>query len=418
MRPFGVLLAERYVAERKNAETATLPHMPRLIIFEDGCAELGPLGDLRCSMEQRTGVFSALERAERVFDQHADFVVPDAWAELVAERTGRSRADETDDSAALIVNGRLATGGSLAVPELGCVHTTPDGTIAVGHLSGADLTAFFKDRSLGAATVTVDERASCFQYPWDILDGLSERIAADIAIDITVTPVPEGVVVLGEHSVQLHSSSTVMPTVVLDTTQGPIWIDEGAVVRPNAVLCGPCAIGRECVITDRALIKPGTSLGPSCKVGGEVGSTVFQGFSNKSHDGHLGDALVGEWVNIGAGTDNSNLLNTYSEVLMRLEHDDSLHRTGRVFMGCVLADHVKLAIGTRVMTGTTIGTGSMIASSEPPPTYTRRFSWVTDKDTRTYQWKKFAEVAETVMARRGIALRPAYRDHLEALYAK
>lgn len=391
--------------------------MPRLILFDDGRAELGPLGDLRCSMEQRTGIFTALERAERVFDQRAELLVPEELAALVSERTGRSLVDQADHSDALVVNGRLATGGSLDVPVLGAVHTTANGAIALGHLEGENLATFFDKGTVGTASVTVDETAYCFVHPWDILEGLSDRIAGDIGISISAEPVPDRVIVLGEHSVHVHKSANVMPTVVLDATEGSIWIDEGAYLRPYSVLRGPCAIGRESVVTDRALIKQGTSIGPLCKVGGEVGSTIFQGFSNKSHDGHLGDALVGEWVNIGAGTDNSNLLNTYSEVLMRLEHDGSLNRTGRIFMGCILGDHVKLAIGTRVMTGTTIGTGSMVASSTPPATFTRRFSWVTDKDTHTYKWSKFCEVAETVMARRGIAPSPAYLERLESLHA-
>ena len=101
--------------------------------------------------------------------------------------------------------------------------------------------------------------------------------------------------------------------------------------------------------------------------------------------GHLGDSLVGEWVNFGAGSVNSNLLNTYGDVAMRLEPDGSTERTGRQFMGCVVGDHVKFAIGTRIMTGTTIGTGSMIASSTPPPSCTPRFTWLTDAGARTYQ---------------------------------
>ena len=123
-------------------------------------------------------------------------------------------------------------------------------------------------------------------------------------------------------------------------------------------------------------------------------------------------------MNIGAGTDNSNLLNTYAEVVMRLAHDGPLHRTGLVFMGCILGDHVKLAIGTRVMTGTTIGTGSMVASSTPPPSFTPRFSWLTDAEPKRYQWRKFAAVAETVMARREITPGPTYLASLASLHAE
>ena len=391
--------------------------MARLILFDDGGSELGPLGDLRSSFEQRTGIFTGLGRAERSLERKAELHVMNDDGALASERTGRPLADPNDSAEAIIVNGRLADGGHLRVPEPGVVRTTGDGSIAIGRLAGDALLAFLSDGSTGDASHEVDEAATCFTHPWDLLGSLADRVAADAALSGDSLPVPDGVVRFGEHAVHIGANARVLPTVVLDVTEGPIWIDEGAEIRPGTVLCGPCAIGRECVITDRSRIKRGTSLGPGCKVGGEVKNTIFQGFSNKGHDGHLGDALVGEWVNIGAGTDNSNLLNTYAEVLMRLEHDGSLHRTGLIFMGCVLGDHVKLAIGTRVMTGTTIGTGAMVASSTPPPAFTRRFSWRTDADPKAYQWRKFIGVVETVMARRSITPGPAYLAKLADLHA-
>jgi len=391
--------------------------MPRLILLDDGRSELGPLGDLRCSFEQRTGIFTGLGRSERVFGEVAQLHAAADRLDLASERTGRAPADLSDHSPAIVVNGRLARGGRLIAPDCGVVRTTESGDFTIAHLEGPDLQRLLESGEPGSIRVEVDGGGVCFRHPWDLLDGLGARIAADSALCADGTPVPAGVTVIGAHRITIGAGAEVLPSVVLDASEGPIMIDEGVQVRPGAVLRGPCSIGRGCVITDRSLIKQATVLGPSCKVGGEVGSVVFQGYSNKSHDGHLGDALVGEWVNIGAGSDNSNLLNTYAEVVMRLEHDGGLHRTGRTFMGCVLADHVKLAIGTRVMTGTTIGTGSMVASSSPPPAFTRRFSWLTDADPKTYQWRKFAAVCETVMARRGITPGAAYLARLSALHA-
>ena len=391
--------------------------MSRLILFDDGRSELGPLGDLRSSFEQRTGVFTGLGRAELVFGLAAELHVPGDDSDLAVERTGRSAVDHDDPAAAILVNGRLLVGGRIDAPDCGVVRTTESGEITVAHLAGEELAHFLATGTAGSARVEVDAAAVCFQLPWDLLEGLGDRITGDTELIADGTPIPQGVVVIGANRVTIGAGAVVLPTVVLDATEGPIAIGDGAEVRPGTVLRGPCSLGRGCVITDRSLIKQGTVLGPYCKVGGEVKNTIFQGFSNKGHDGHLGDALLGEWVNIGAGTDNSNLLNTYGEVLMRLEHDGSTRRTGRTFMGCILGDHVKLAIGTRVMTGTTIGTGSMVASSTPPPSFTRRFSWLTDADPKTYQWRKFSTVAETVMARRGITPGPAYLARLAALHA-
>jgi UDP-N-acetylglucosamine diphosphorylase/glucosamine-1-phosphate N-acetyltransferase len=187
-------------------------------------------------------------------------------------------------------------------------------------------------------------------------------------------------------------------------------------VRPFATLVGPCCILEGSIVAERAVIKANTSIGPGCRVGGEVGGTIFQAFSNKAHDGHLGDSIVGEWVNLGAGTDNSNLLNTYGEVTVRLEAALPRERTGRMFCGSFLADHAKLAIGTRLMTGTSIGTGAMVAASAAPDTTVDRFAWVTDDGSRRYRLAKFLEVARTVMARRGVTPGPAYLARLAALH--
>ena len=121
-------------------------------------------------------------------------------------------------------------------------------------------------------------------------------------------------------------------------------------------------------------------------------------------------------MNLGAGTESSNLLNTYGEVAMRMSPDQPLERTGRQFMGCILGDHAKLAIGTRIMTGTTIGTGSMIAASTPPAATTPRFAWVTDAGTRVYGLRKFLEVVRTVLARRALEPGAALLARLEELH--
>jgi hypothetical protein len=153
-----------------------------------------------------------------------------------------------------------------------------------------------------------------------------------------------------------------------------------------------------------------------CKVGGEIGSTVFQGYANKSHEGHLGDSWVGKWVNLGAGTTNSNLLNTYGEVTVRLAPDGPRHRTGMTFLGAMLGDHVKTAIGTRLMTGSIVGTGAMIATSTPPPTTVPPFAWLTDEGRRTYRLEKFLDVARTVMGRRERRMTPEYANAVTAFY--
>jgi UDP-N-acetylglucosamine diphosphorylase/glucosamine-1-phosphate N-acetyltransferase len=257
-----------------------------------------------------------------------------------------------------------------------------------------------------------------YRYPWDVIAFMKQTIPHDLE---TVRMLDARIAgdcadIVGQHPVEIHASAKIGPNVVLDAEQGPVVIHEGVEIRPNCVLSGPCSIGRGSTVVDRAHIKAHTIVGPVCKVGGEIGATIFQGYANKSHDGHLGDSWVGRWVNLGAGTTNSNLLNTYSEVTMRIEPDGPRHRTGLTFLGSIVGDHVKTAIGTRLMTGTTIGTGAMIASTAPPPPIVRRFAWLTDGGERLYRYEKFIEMMNAVMARRNKTPSEAYLALIRELH--
>jgi hypothetical protein len=152
-------------------------------------------------------------------------------------------------------------------------------------------------------------------------------------------------------------------------------------------------------------------------VAGEVSGVIFQGYSNKAHDGFLGDSWVGEWVNLGAGTTNSNLLNTYGEVIMRATPESPLERTGEQFMGAIIGDHVKTAICTRIMTGSSIGTGAMIATTAAVTGAVPGFAWCTDEGRRHYSLHKFGQAAKAVMGRRQVVPSKAYADRIAEVHA-
>jgi UDP-N-acetylglucosamine diphosphorylase/glucosamine-1-phosphate N-acetyltransferase len=182
------------------------------------------------------------------------------------------------------------------------------------------------------------------------------------------------------------------------------------------VIVGPAYVGPHSTVLERAVIRANTAIGPWCKVAGEVGGTIFQGYSNKAHDGYLGDSWVGEWVNLGAGTTNSNLLNTYAEVKARATPDGPEEPAGERFVGAFIGDHVKTAIGTRIMTGAVIGTGSMISRSAQVGGCLPGFSWSTDAGRDTYRLDRFIEAVRSVMARRNVEPSPAYLDRVAALH--
>jgi UDP-N-acetylglucosamine diphosphorylase/glucosamine-1-phosphate N-acetyltransferase len=396
--------------------------MSRLIIFDDGLGHLGPMTDVRATFELRTGMMTTAERLAANWPKSlAGYWVPPRLTGLLAERANAPVNELPHEEVLLCVNGRW----SQPPPERELRLRIGEALVeeASGHVVAAMLRR--ADAEYFLTTHQLHERVEVrrlmtrvlYKYPWDVLGMLRMTIPADIlAGRILEARIPEAGSVVGPHPVEVHASASVYPHVVFDAGHGPIAVHEGAVLRPGAVLCGPCSIGPHSTVIDRALIKPCTVIGPHCKVGGEVGGTIFQGYSNKSHDGHLGDSWVGEWVNLGAGTTNSNLLNTYGEVTMRLEPNGPRQRTGMTFLGAIIGDHAKLAIHTRIMTATVIGTGAMIAATAPPPTTVRRFAWITDDGERTFAIDKVLQTARAMMARRQVSLSRAAESALRVLH--
>ncbi len=245
-------------------------------------------------------------------------------------------------------------------------------------------------------TAAYDARAydaDLLERCWHVRSGRDACLAYDLE---QMAPAKGGVV---------PDDARVAESAILDASNGPIVIDTGARIGHHAVVVGPAYVGPGSPIMEHAVIRENTAIGPVCKVGGEVGGTIFQGYSNKAHDGYLGDSFVGQWVNLGAGTTNSNLLNTYGEIVIDRQ------RTGETFLGCILGDHVKTAISTRIMTGAVVGTGAMWAATAPLQS-APSMTWAVDAKPdevreharpttiRPYRVEKFLEVARAAMARR------------------
>jgi UDP-N-acetylglucosamine diphosphorylase/glucosamine-1-phosphate N-acetyltransferase len=191
-------------------------------------------------------------------------------------------------------------------------------------------------------------------------------------------------------------------------------LDDGCSIGANSVLKGPCFVGAHAEVKPLTVIHAGTTIGPVCKVGGEIKNTIMAAHSNKAHEGYLGDSYVGEWVNLGAGTTTSNLKNTYGPIKMRIGTREI--DTGRRNLGSIIGDHTKTAIGTRLMTGSYVGYSAMIATSSLPPTFVPSFRFLTDRGSAEYRTDKVTEVMRAVYARRNKALQPG--DEALTRYAR
>jgi UDP-N-acetylglucosamine diphosphorylase/glucosamine-1-phosphate N-acetyltransferase len=414
------------------------------IVFEDGGGRLGPLADLRCACEVRSGPLLGWQRlaAEALF-------VSAAREQAVAARTGLRVNALPRGARFLMLNGRLLREPRDAPRlSLGEALVDADGSVLAACLDEGAAASVIGGRwpsNLRRATL---EGGEVLRRPWDLLanEALEERIADDANLlarrwkkdgelakpsqvaawrnekgkswSMRWTGKRTRPIAFEGDAVLVHASARVDAFVVLDSSHGPVVVDRDAHIGAHAVLQGPVYVGPGTIVAPGALLKARTVIGPRCRAAGEIGATIIQGESNKAHDGHLGDAIIGRWVNLGAGTVNSNLLNTYGEVSMRVEPEAPMERTGRQFMGCIIGDHVKTAIGTRIMTGTTLGTGSMIACSVPPPTSTPRFSWLTDDGAKVHRLDRFLSTAEMVMKRRNETMHPGERAEIEALHAK
>ncbi|MCH2162929.1 MAG: hypothetical protein MK085_13805, partial [Phycisphaerales bacterium] len=304
--------------------------MRGLILIDDGGGSLGPLSDLRASFDLRTGPLTtearlALQSALPV----AARVVPSELQALVQEsHPGPVNALDQEEGTYLLINGRLPRLGE-SLPAHGTIEIDEEsGAFLRGTLDGPDCARWIADgcsTSAVPANIRTVSRTdmTCIRYPWEVLDAAASngQVDLDLADGPACTP-PDHATILGHHSVHIASGTSIDPGTVLDARNGPILLGQETTIGANAVLVGPCSVGDGSIVAPHAHLKAGTVIGPRCRVGGEIGGTVFQGHANKAHHGHLGDSWVGEWANLGAGTVNSNLLNTYGEVPIRLDPDE------------------------------------------------------------------------------------------------
>lgn len=186
----------------------------------------------------------------------------------------------------------------------------------------------------------------------------------------------------------------------LNTTHGPIYIGKNVEIMEGSMLRGPLAVMEGAVVKMGAKIYGATTIGPACRIGGEVSNSIFQAYSNKGHDGFVGNALIGEWCNLGADTNCSNLKNNYGKVsTYSYEHQQQI-ATNETFMGLTMGDHSKSAINVQFNTATVVGVSSNIFCSQFPDKFIASFQWLSDEQTEAYRLEKAIEAATAMMARR------------------
>jgi len=223
-----------------------------------------------------------------------------------------------------------------------------------------------------------------------------------------------GVFLINEEKIKIDSSAKIAPTVVIDASEGPVIIDKEVTIMPQSTIYGPCFIGNNTIVKVGTKIFGKTSIGPWCKVGGENENSIIQSYSNKQHDGYLGHSYLCEWVNIGAGTNTSDLKNTYGNIKVQLREKEI--NTERIFMGLLCGDHTKSAINTAFTTGTTAGICGILVADGFLPNVIPSFAWRGTKGCAQYKIDKALETAQIVMQRRNKQLLPEEIELIQQEY--
>ena len=256
---------------------------------------------------------------------------------------------------------------------------------------------------------------------WHLAPHVRTFIEADIAARPRVPTarrgaggVDPGAILVEPDRIHMMPGSRIRAGAIVSAEAGPVLLAEGAEILEGAVVRGPVIVGPRSQVKPLASIE-GTTIGPDCKVGGEVHTSIFQRSANKGHSGFLGHSVIGAWCNLGASTDVSNLRNDYGPVTMWDRADGDFAKTGQQFLGLVMGDHSKCSIGTTFNTGTVVGVGCNLYDAGFHDRHVPDFSWGTPGQYVPYRFDKFETVADAVVARRHRVLTDAERTLLRTL---
>ena len=252
--------------------------------------------------------------------------------------------------------------------------------------------------------IEFDEELLQIKNTSDIFTHNGKAIQQDfdlITAERTSETIPAGIQVINPENIFIEEGAQILFS-TLNASEGPIYIGKDALIMENSSIRGPFAMCENAVVKMGTKIYKDTTIGPFSKVGGEISNAVIFGYSSKGHDGYLGNSVIGEWCNLGAGTNNSNLKNNYSEVKLWNYETERFAKTGLQFCGLIMGDHSKCAINTMFNTGTVVGVSANLFGSGFPRNFTPSFSWGGAAGYETFQMNKVSEVVTAVMKRKNL----------------
>ncbi len=398
----------------------------KLVIFEDNQFDrFLPLAWVRGVFELRCGATTLAEKIARAAGRRPDaLLLRDYLVPTARRRAGGAALNDLSacrGEEVLLVNARAGASAFKVPPERGAQWRGD--RLAVWRTT-ADVSGL-RDYAAVAAAAGREPRADYggpwFEYIWDLMLANPQEVAADFAAagrrGIAGQVHPSAVVFGPADRLYIGPGAEVHPFVCLDTRNGPVTLEAGVQVHPFTRIEGPCYVGAGSILLG-AKVREGCSIGPMCRVGGEVEESIIHGYSNKYHDGFLGHAYVGEWVNLGALTTNSDLKNDYGTVSVVM--GGATVDTGSTKVGAFIGDHVKTSIGTLLNTGTIIGTAAvLVATGAPLPKYVPPFAWfLNGMIGKGFGLTPLLQTARTAMSRRKVEMTPEDEELLRTVFAR
>lgn len=375
-------------------------------LYSDIRQRLLPFTFTRPVSEIRCGILTITEKWEKAMD---------ATARFLTEEHLQSKYLDSNQKNALVVAGHLFPDPALvqALKNLDEAEVLMQGDEILGFRE-SDTTTQPSEMEEVEYSGTLDGIFST----WDIFSKNGDQLKTDFKI-ITEgrqsQPIPDSVATVNEDQIFIEEGAELFHT-VLNASDGPIYIGKNATVMEGSLVRGEFALCEGASLKMGAKIYGPTTVGPHSKVGGEVNNSVIIGYSNKGHDGFLGNSVIGEWCNLGADTNTSNLKNNYAEVRLWDYGQNRFAKTGLTFCGLMMGDHSKCAINTAFNTGTVVGVSANIFGAGFPKNFIPSFTWGGPQGVMTYKTQKAYEVADIVMQRRGMNLSDADRQILDHVF--
>jgi len=384
-----------------------------IILFDAEQREhLLPITYTRPVASIRVGILTIKEKWEKFLNTKASFLTIDYLQEKFPIQIEKNN---------ILINGGLFP-DSFIIEEINQLKEkealTKDNQILAIRLDEKNIIDFLSGNLEDYTNKECDLEVELLNRTWEIFSKNGEQIAEDydlITKDRKSQTISNTVQIIGDYPVFLEEGAQI-ECAIINTKEGPVYIGKDAEIMEAAVIRGPFALCEHSTVKMAAKIYGDTTTGPHCKVGGELNNVVFQAYSNKAHDGFLGNAVIGEWCNLGADTNNSNLKNNYVEVAIWDYPKGGFVKTGLQFCGLIMGDHSKCGINTMFNTGTVVGVSANIFGSGFPRNFIPSFSWGGASGFKEYKTNKAYEVAEKVFARRNLVFDEVEKKILDSIF--